>query len=1263
MTKNKSVFSGWFQINIVNNFKIFRKPIKINKEWFDKLYSKHYSSEFTSKYNENLFVDQDKNSGKQLLNEILFSEEYFKQLFREIIALEGLTTKFLRQYETFTALVDFEDIELNKKSKQFLQLEKLKNTCQNFLNEDSKLKGLGNFGAVSIPLEVELFDLEAFEIIENFKYNELDDYSEEYIFLKKEPSDRYAIEAIFKTLSENILQLRNVNALLLEKKNSKIKIIHGNAGMGKSNFSAFIYNELLKKDKPAILINGKSFNGNPDDFESILMDNLLVPNNYKLDEILAKLNTYGEQNKCRLPIIIDGLNETSFANDGFSKIWFKSLDSFIENLKLYPHLYFVATLRTSYISRIWSDNSIPYNQIQLNVFSGYKLKELINKYFNEFRINTDPVTDADVFFFGTPLYLDLYCKMLNGEKVETVDPLLGFEGFEQVFTNYLNSLAEKTRIKLGLITKEDVLNGIDRVSKEMINELEAFVPKREFFEKMEGKNVDRIHETIGFEILEEYLIYLDENFENKDVIIHTQQEIGGYLLANKLILDYGSVDDVVKSFFFEDYILGKSGKYHQLKDDILKFLIAKSDASSLLFVNHIEQDVIKKFTTLNLLRTKPTEQSQKLTSMLLEIKYTPKEVLTLLNDSFFTFYDHESNINFLFIKDVLLKLNNYDLDFSWTYFIYNNYTDFNEFLDYFLIKQEELDGNYDDVLVVEVAIWLSETSIRDLRDKSTRFLIGYFERFPELLLVKLVEYSRTPRIYIKERLALICYGVCLRLQNNSTFITTHLGGLAEMLYNFQFSAKPSSPTYNYIIIDSYKHIIDLALLKGVFELSDENRERLSNYTFNKDDWFDISQKDIKAVPIAHNWDLSGDPDPLRGDFVHYTIPRLDHLDHENREKHTANIYKEILRLGYISDNQTLSGRELSFYSGTSLIGNTTKIDRLGKKYSWMAYFNYAGYLLSQSELGIWATIDSSGKKFYKRLSDTEIEPSYSSFEPFSKRFINNNFFKKRTIDKGDWIKETNYDCLESLYEKDGFTLLSAFVDQKLDEKYKTRSWVQAKSYLVDKAQILDHIESIESKNFDWKLDLSQGGSVSNTYFGELYWADSVPNSFKESHNLPTDKIQIKKRKITLQDVLSSDKLTRKDIGGEIQEEFNEPIYFEYQNSLIDFIWETDSKQIPTLRCDIPAIEIGKHLNLTVDSSSTKILDSNLELCFKEFLTEYDLNSENFHYFRTDLLEEYLIETNQVLMYQLKQHTYDQATDSHHEHFRGMQFVFSPLNRQ
>ncbi|UAB80053.1 hypothetical protein INR76_07865 [Marixanthomonas sp. SCSIO 43207] len=1254
-------FFGLFQfINQTYN-QIVRHPYEVNKDYFDNLKTRHFTKEFTSKYNENLFVDQDKNSGQTLINEILLNKDHFPYLLNELRILSDWLEDFSEQYQNLKSLLAVEEIEINKNSKQYKQLELLEVKRHGYLEAIKENQSIINGGLV-LPLGFKTLDKTNLEIPEDFVFERLHEYNPENRFIEEEPSELFALVVVFRRLSEIITQLKTVNKLLENQKNAQIKFIHGNAGMGKSNFSAFIYTELLKQNKPVIIIGGKSFNGDPDSFATIFMDNLMVPNNYQIEEVLGRLNKYGEKNKCRVTLIIDGLNETSFAHSGFSKLWENSLDNFIETLKNYPYIYLIATLRTSYVSRIWNNNSIPYAQIQLNGFKGHKLEELVKKYFIEYKINIDPVTPTDIYYFSTPLYLDLYCKMLNGNKINQVEPLLGLDGFKQVFDTYISNLSEKARLKLGLMTRDQVLEGIDRVSKEMIDELEAFVNKVDYYEKMEGKVVDRIEGTIGLEILEEYLIYLDENLNDKDVIVHTQQEVGGYLLAKKLISDNGSVDNVVTSDFFQDYILGNSGKHHQLKDDILKFLIVQSDSNSLLFANHIEEGVIKKFTTLNLLRSESSDDNKKLASLLLETDYSLEEVRTLISDASLTFYDSRSNINFLFIKEVLLKLDNYTFDFAWTYMIYLNSAQFREFLDYHVLNPGHLEAIYEDRLELEVAIWLTETTIRDLRDKSTRFLIRFFERFPNLILDKVLEYSNSQRTYIQERLALVCYGVCLRLQNDKHFIENHLGTIAEALYQLQFSKEPSNPTYNYIVIDSYKHIIDLAIIKGVFNLSDENLSRLSKYSFVKDDWFEITQADIDNVPIAHNWSLDGNPDPLRGDFVHYTIPRLDNRDHESRPSHTANIFKELIRLGYISDMQNLSEREQSFYYGNRLLGSKMKIDRLGKKYSWMAYFNYAGYLLSMDKLGVWIEEDSSYTRYYNRLSDTEIEPSYEEYEPISEKLIDVDFFKNRSLTDGSWVNEPNYASIEALYERDDYTLLSAFIDQKLDEKYKTRSWVEAKSFFVDKDKVVQYIGQLENREYDWNFNLHDGGMLSKTYFGELYWADNIPSLKREGHSLPLESTKEITRTISHFEVRESGEFNFEDVGKEITETVNETCYFEYEPALMDFLWESGSDNVSSLRCDVPSPNLGKHLDLTVNSRDTQILDSNLEVCFKEYHYEYGFNSDNFHYIRTDLLKKYLEDTNQLLMYQLKQHTYDQATEAHHEHFRGMQFVFSKLNR-
>ncbi|MGJ8762293.1 MAG: hypothetical protein ACSHXA_17260 [Polaribacter sp.] len=1258
----KTSFFGIFQNITQKYYQIVRQPFEVDKDYFSNLGIKHFNKEFTSKYNENLFVDQDKDSGQKLINEILLNNDHFQYLTNELSILTDWIQDFKKEYQNLISLLEIENIEINKASKQYIQLEFLLYNCQTILDKIKWNKDFFESDDFKLPLQINIIDNTNLIIPEDFNFQRVNEYRPEHRFIEQEPSDSFAVVIVFRRLSEIITQLASVNRIIERIKNTQSTFVYGNAGMGKSNFSAFIYSELRKKNKPTIVISGKSFNGDPDSFDNIFMDNLLVPKNYQLEEVLAKLNKYGEQDKCRVTIIIDGLNETSFAHDGFSAIWKKSIDTFIETLKSYPYLFLVSTLRTSYISRIWVNNSIPYYQIQLNGFIGDKLRELIYKYFKEYKIDTEALIESDVFYFKTPLYLDLYCQMLNGDKTVLVKPLLGLEGFKQVFDDYINKLADKVSQKLNLITRDQVFDGIDRVSLDMVAELEAFVPKLLFYEKMEGKVVNRLDKTIGLEILQEYLIYLDENHNNKDVIIHTQQEVGGYLLAKKLIADNGNVDGVVQSKFFKDFILGNSGRYHQLKDDILKFLITQADANSLIYKNHIQLEVVKKFTLLNLQRTKVTRDSLELLSNFAGVNFNLQEVRTLLNDNSNNLYDLESNINFLFIRDKLLKLSNYEFDFVWTLYVYNNYYDFSEFLMRFINNPEELEGNENDSIIVEIAIWLSETTIRDLRDKSTRFLLQYFSSYPSLLLPSINEYSDSNRVYIQERIALVCYGVCLRLQNDKSFVNNYLGEIATSVHELQFTIEPTNPTYNYIVIDSYKHIIDLAIIKEVFVLNEENFKRLANYEFIKNDWFQINEQDRNAVPIANNWHLHGKPDPLRGDFVHYTIPRLTNRDSGNRIEHTAHIYKEIIRLGYISDDENFSDKVQSFYNGTSLLGSRLKVDRLGKKYSWIAYFNYAGYLLQQKSLDVWKNEDSAYEKHYERLSDTEIEPSYEENNSIHKKLVNDDFFVNRTVVNGDWILKPNYSILKNLFFKDDYTLLSTFIDQKLDKNYKTRSWLEVKSFFVDKDEVLEHISEIENKEFDWHDDFNGNGSLSNIYFGELFWADTIPKLKKENHCIKIKGTKEITRVVKPFEVRESGEFNFEDLGKEVTRTVSNTCCFEYEQATIDFLWKSDSEQIPTLRCEIPSPNIGKYLKLTVDSRNTKILDVNLKECYQVYSNEDNLNSEKFSYFRTDLLEQYLVDTNQVLLYQIKQHTYDNATNLKISGFRGMQFAFSALNR-
>ncbi|WP_055446395.1 hypothetical protein [Lacinutrix mariniflava] len=218
MTKNSNVFSGWFQVNIINNFKIFRKPYKITDEWFGELDAKHYSSEFTSKYNENLFVDQDQDAGQALINEILLNETHFGYLSNELRILNDWIEGFIKEYKNLKSLLDIENIKINKSSKQYTQLEFLLKNSNNLLRYIKLNNLIIGSDKIILPLKLNKIDNKSLKVSEGFSFQKLIEYNQEYRFIEQEPSDSFSVVIVFRRLSQIVTQIASVNRLIEQKK-------------------------------------------------------------------------------------------------------------------------------------------------------------------------------------------------------------------------------------------------------------------------------------------------------------------------------------------------------------------------------------------------------------------------------------------------------------------------------------------------------------------------------------------------------------------------------------------------------------------------------------------------------------------------------------------------------------------------------------------------------------------------------------------------------------------------------------------------------------------------------------------------------------------------------------------------------------------------------------------------------------------------------------------------------------------------------------
>jgi len=1256
---------GYYFKNISNSvITIINRPnFKVNESWFEKLFVKHYTKDIQAKFNPDLFVDQDLGKAKELLSEIKFETTKINQYKNELRILSDWLNQFKTEYQDLKNFLINEKIEINTSSKQYEQLEllmqKLDSIKQQIEGQSLIIASGVNVNEISLP-KIN-FDYEYGYEFDFRRIEEYKDHKENLLFLNEMPSEEYPVSVVFRRQSEILRQISTLNSIDYDFFN-RIKIIHGKAGMGKSNISAFLVNSLKYQNHPVILIKAKDFRGNPDEFNRILMEQLLVPSGYSIEEMLNKINDYGKSLNKRVVLIFDGLNETTFANQGFSKIWEKNFDAFIELLNNYKFIYFIATLRTSYISRIWSNNQIPHSNFELNGFDSSNLQVVVKRYFNHYKITYQELNVDDIFYFKTPLLIDLYCQMLNPLKEVEVVAVFGLHGFKDVFERYIFNLSQKVKQKLGLVTVNQVSDGIHRCSSAMINNLDANLAITEFYSLMQNQIVINADDTIGSEILSEYLIYLDENHNGRDVVIHTQQEVGGYLLANKLIKEYGSVDNVVNTDFFKTKIIGTVDPLHQLKDDILKFLLVEASENSSIY--GIENPSIKRFTLITLqtekLNTKTLELRKKITGKL----NSKEEINELLSGFDSNFFDPKSPLNFNFVKEQLLLLDNDSFEFTWSRSIYNNHYEIISLLNK-IYEEDLLNQNVEKrELLIEFLILLFETTIRELRDQVYVLLLNFYLNNPELIFEKVIEYSSIRKSYVYERLVSICYGITLIHQNSEKFVNTTLKNNVSKIYELQFGKNPKNPVYNYIVIDSIKHLVDFAIFKEVFALSEEDGNDFNNYKFELDTWLNIDDEDRKAVKdIYLNWSLDDNPDPLRGDFVHYTISRLEKRESEYRLDDVANIYKRIIQLGYSQQIENLNEQEIKFRRGDSIYGVEDKIDRLGKKYSWISFFDYAGYLLKEGRLKVWSNDDSNDKKRYERLSNVDIEISHPKRLVYKEKLYNIDLFAHSTNTQ-DWVYTELYDSLNSLYENDEFTLLSGFINQRPDKSYDSRSFLMIESFFIKKETISGHIKDIFNRNFNWRNDVvNNNSSLSKIYFGELYWADNISINEMEWHNLPLiEQEDVDYMVKPLDHIHNPNIYNEDDIGKVIKRKQSKQIAFEYEPTVIGYLWESDSKVIPTISSTIPTTNIGKQLSLKADVSNLQILDINNTLAFKSFEYSENYYDQNFEYFRTDLLKEYMDKNDFLLVYQIKQHTYDRNAGDKSGDFRGMKFFLSRLSK-
>jgi hypothetical protein len=274
-------------------------------------------------------------------------------------------------------------------------------------------------------------------------------------------------------------------------------------------------------------------------------------------------------------------------------------------------------------------------------------------------------------------------------------------------------------------------------------------------------------------------------------------------------------------------------------------------------------------------------------------------------------------------------------------------------------------------LVVLLSLVLT-TVVRSDRDLATKALVLIGERFPKVLFDHVVTSLGFNDPYVPERMLAAAYGTTLSLVDSEAAPTFGplLGDLAKTLYRKMFGPSERCATHHALMRDYAIGIIEMAQRANCVALPKTASRNLKSPFPNTPSTFASDGTPDPAVEeaIGH---------AIHMDFGNYTmgrlIPNRANYDDKNPDyiQVRSKIERRMFDLGYRAER---------FKEADIEIGNTSwnardqeKVDRYGKKYSWIAYFEMWGEREAARKLPDW--------RLGERTSDCGVDPTFPKRPP------------------------------------------------------------------------------------------------------------------------------------------------------------------------------------------------------------------------------------------------------------------------------------------
>ena len=889
---------------------------------------------------------------------------------------------------------------------------------------------------------------------------------------------------------------------------SNINII-GGPGVGKTHLVSHIIDERTRSGLPALLVPGSWFRNEQPIWQQMLRL-LDVPANYSWDDFLSALNSCGQAYQTRIPLVIDGLNEAR-ANGALSEIWKNELPVLVTQVGQTKNVVLITTCRASYEKGVWPNHDLP-DRLYLYGWDQENLEAAIQKYFNWYKIKGD-LTTSSLHQFQNPIYLKIFCETSNAGRKHEKEVYVGEQTLFEIFEVWLDQCSQTICSRLDLHRSVSVAqDSIRKIALHLWENRVSEIPIATLAELIDSRRLQELQWDHSWTkaILDEGLLICSDMRDNGEVAYFTYDLLGGYVVARSLVeKEKDNMDQFLRSQNVTDKLFVDDLRLrHPLYEDIARSLAVVLPARTGRFLHEIREDQRSLNVSIRAIFEVPPDLVSASCVEIVRRLFGVEQNRRLFFDSAMsTMTQTRHPLNAVFWSRQLQELSMAERDTSWTEYVREKEEQLLTTVDRFekLCMGGAALSNVTSErchLMAHQLMWMLTSTVRTLRDRATRALYWYGRRMPDRFFDLVLSSLGINDPYVPERMLAATYGVAMARHiefADHVFSTVTLRRYGKELYEAMFKENSSHATTHVLMRDYARLTIELALLHHPDLLDSEQQQRIRPPFLGQ---------------VVREWGQSEDKDdgkyrdgnaPIHMDFGNYTIGRLvkdrANYDDENAEYKIVlgNIFWRIYDLGYALEifgelDKFISRWNWEFGRGR----NGGKIDRYGKKYSWIAFFELAGSRQDRKLL--------PGHYGEPRVSDCDVDPSFPE-DVQQYQVPVSDFLEISSTSLEEWIEKTTAphtiadQVVSRILEDEGpWVLLDGIILQE-DLEAGRDCFVYPRCLLVQNSDSEEFVSLLKRNPQAWIPDIPEDYY---TYAGEIPWCSTFPNHGQDEMELTVE---------------------------------------------------------------------------------------------------------------------------------------------------------------